>query len=598
MKDKSNQNLVYKVIGIIGSLVVLTFSGSFLDAFNMPKFLVLVVGTIFLVSFYLTFNNVNTIRWEPNKFPLLLLLSFMTTNIISIFINGFTYDSVFGAYGRQMGIISLVCLITIASIILISQDSNYEQFLNFLLWSLSISNLYGLFQFLNTDFLQYEELYDGINSTFGNPNFAGAGAAIALLLSIKKLLEKNSVSKKVVYLILSLLAFINMYASNARQSFISAFIGITILGIFWARKQSKTIIICYSGFSIGALAFIVLALFQIGPLTTYLYKTSISERGDFYRAALRMIRENPLFGVGIDQFGLVYRRFRDLDQVQRTGINATSDSAHNSLLQTTATSGVVSGLLLAVIYFSVVYLFIKKRNFELKDFSLLSVWVALSSQNLISVDHPSLTIWWWILSALLLKKHSARMKLEAKSVVNIKERQILAIGVGFVSVLVSTIFVLPIMKSQQLLFKGFTLGINKQDVNSINYKRSIFEKSFSDSFGNYQIFRLAANSFFQDGEYKSAIIMSKKALKIQPLDYPSSWFQAESYKLTNNPLAAQAWLRTTKLDPLNFRNRYEFANAIKDSDPELALLELKKAKALYPDSQTKIQINELIAQLS
>lgn len=598
MKKQYDKNLIYTVVGLIGSSVILTLSSAFLDTFNMPKFLVLLIGTIFLFPFYLTIRDKKSKQLKLNKFPILLLLFFLTTNFVSLLINGFTYDSIFGSYGRQMGFISLACLIVVASIIITSEDQNYEILLNFLLWSLSISNLYGLFQYLGFDFFAYEKLYDGISSTFGNPNFAGAGAAIAFLLSVRNLFEINSVGKKITNAILLILALTNMFASNARQSFISAAIGLAVLAIYWVKKQSKIIKIVFSAFSVSSFVLIVLSLFQIGPLATILYKSSISERGDFFRAALRMIEQNPIFGVGIDQFGLVYRLYRDINQIQRTGINATSDSAHNSLLQTTATSGLISGLLLATIYISVVFLFIRKRNFNLADFSLLSVWVAISSQNFISVDHPSLTIWWWILSALLLKTHVSNPQLNPKRDITIQDRQILASGFGFISVIFSLILVVPIVSSQQMLFKGFTMGINIQDLNSIEYKKSFFEKSYNKSFGNYQVYRLAANSFFQDGDYETTIIMSKRALEIQPGDYPSSWFLAESYKLTNNPLASKAWLNTIKLDPLNFRNRFEFANSIKDKNPKLSLSELRKAKSLYPDSQTQIQIKELLAQLT
>ena len=51
----------------------------------------------------------------------------------------------------------------------------------------------------------------------------------------------------------------------------------------------------------------VLGMLQKGPLQNLLYKDSVSVRGFYWRAAIEMLKSEPLFGVGSDRYGSFFR---------------------------------------------------------------------------------------------------------------------------------------------------------------------------------------------------------------------------------------------------------------------------------------------------
>jgi O-antigen ligase len=100
---------------------------------------------------------------------------------------------------------------------------------------------------------------------------------------------------------------------------------------------------------------------QKGPLSTLLYQDSITYRGDYWRAGIRMISEHPLFGVGFDSFGDYYFRYRDLTSATRRGPLIYTNSAHNYFIDFAANGGLFYLLLYLLftsfeIYFLVVNL--------------------------------------------------------------------------------------------------------------------------------------------------------------------------------------------------------------------------------------------------
>ena len=85
-------------------------------------------------------------------------------------------------------------------------------------------------------------------------------------------------------------------------------------------------------------------MLQIGPLAQYLYKDSVSVRGFYWRAGMKMFWENPLFGVGLDRYGAYFKEFREVNYPLRYGYEITSSNAHNTLIQIFATGGVMVGI--------------------------------------------------------------------------------------------------------------------------------------------------------------------------------------------------------------------------------------------------------------
>jgi hypothetical protein len=149
-----------------------------------------------------------------------------------------------------------------------------------------------------------------------------------------------------------------------------------------------------------------MGIFQYGPLSKYLYQDSITFRGDYWRAGLKMFEDNWVHGVGIDSYGDFYRMYRDSSAANRRGLDMVSNSAHNLLIDLAATGGLILALgylaILGVVGFTILKEIRRSPRVSLEFKFLVVLWLAFNLQTLISINVPGLAIWGWIFSGLLL----------------------------------------------------------------------------------------------------------------------------------------------------------------------------------------------------
>jgi len=150
----------------------------------------------------------------------------------------------------------------------------------------------------------------------------------------------------------------------------------------------------------------LLGIFQYGPFSKYLYQNSVSYRGDYWRAGMKMFQHNWLHGVGLDSYGDYYRMYRDATAANRRVVDVVSNSAHNLLIDLAATGGIVLLLGYVLILGFVAISIFKTANASKSlpsDYKILVIlWVAFNLQTLISINVPSIAIWGWIFSGLIL----------------------------------------------------------------------------------------------------------------------------------------------------------------------------------------------------
>ena len=169
-------------------------------------------------------------------------------------------------------------------------------------------------------------------------------------------------------------------------------------------------------------------------MASTLEKASLTARRLYWEAAVRMLVDNPVFGVGWDGFGDWYRRART-DSAAVNYANLISDSAHSVPLDV-ASSG---GLPLLSLYFSFVVLGVfsvvkvvkNKSHLSINYIALVAAWGSYQAQSLISINQIGLGVLGWSLLGLIIgysayqgnssqtsKEHSfkLRTKIPAKSV--------------------------------------------------------------------------------------------------------------------------------------------------------------------------------------
>ena len=110
---------------------------------------------------------------------------------------------------------------------------------------------------------------------------------------------------------------------------VAAFGSAIVIFLFIRSKFNRIVLTGYSFLSIILGTFALAGALQIGPLTKYIYKTSVSLRGQYWLAGWNTGQEHPLTGVGMDAFGDWYRRMRDPHALELPGVNTVVNAAHN-----------------------------------------------------------------------------------------------------------------------------------------------------------------------------------------------------------------------------------------------------------------------------
>jgi O-antigen ligase len=270
--------------------------------------------------------------------------------------------------------------------------------------------IYGASIIIFGDFLPWSNSENLVIGFFGNTNFMGSflgmftAAAFAWSLSGKLVLWL-----RIFLLSLSTLAFYEIIESRATQGIVVFFAGLFIVGLYFLRSKTKSSVPTFIYSSIGAaLGFTaVLGILQRGPLTEYIYKSTVSFRGQYWRAGIEMGSANPFSGVGMDAYGDNYRKFRS--QIAATtspGPEVTADSAHNVIIDFFASGGwplllsYLATLIIASI--AIVKVTLRSREYRPEFVAIASVWICYQLQSIVSINQLGLAIWGWGLTGALV----------------------------------------------------------------------------------------------------------------------------------------------------------------------------------------------------
>lgn len=159
----------------------------------------------------------------------------------------------------------------------------------------------------------------------GGMCLAGAFCAFALALELQ---ERRARMALLVAAAVSASALVVVRSFGSALALVA---GVAVVALLWSRRAAL------AGAALGAVAFVV-ALASRG---TDAIATSLHERLANWRAALDVIADAPVFGVGLMRFGQAYLEHRGPDA------NVTR-YAHSGPLQILAETGLVGGLLALV----------------------------------------------------------------------------------------------------------------------------------------------------------------------------------------------------------------------------------------------------------
>jgi O-antigen ligase len=407
MSEKAESALGKILVWALVAVTLLVTPLWALDPINPIK--MLAVSAVGFMGLGVLLANQKALQLGRFKVPLILISIFMVWQLVVLVVSGGEMlQQLFVTTGRNTGFITYLAF---SILFVVSMVASSSVFLNrFLIAALvvGVASLgYGIVQALGGDPFKWVNPYSPVFGFLGNPNFQSSLLGILGAVVFTQLLSGSvKIQIKSAYLVYLLVTVYVIRETASQQGFLVLLIGSAVsLGVF---VYGKSLGLGYSYLGLAAVGFVAVLIGTLnkGPLASLLYKDSVTYRGDYWRAGLKMTLENPIFGVGLDSYGDWYRRSRTIEATLRRGPDVTSNAAHNVYLDISAYGGfpllLIYLALMVLVVISAVKVFKRSHGFNAGFVSLVAGWVAFQAQSIISINQIGLALWGWVLSGLII----------------------------------------------------------------------------------------------------------------------------------------------------------------------------------------------------
>jgi len=285
-----------------------------------------------------------------------------------------------------------------------------------------ISSVYGLVQFFGLDPVGWGHSSQGrIWSTLGNPNFFGAFLAMSIPLVLHFWIISHKKWEKILALVSGVLAVACLWFTYSRAAWVSTGIAFIIYFILIGRQSRRKLLVPVIVTLAVTGVFALSNPHQVRNFATrfasifQIEEVDIQSRLSEYRSSLRIVKEYPLLGTGLDTHSVVFRQYMEPGYEKVTAGLAQPGYAHNEFVQLAATTGLV-GLtgyifLLGMIIVTLVRAWRNAgKNSEARIWvvALASALLTLEVQSQFSFSPLATTVLWWFLLALLRRCHSTK----------------------------------------------------------------------------------------------------------------------------------------------------------------------------------------------
>jgi hypothetical protein len=426
MLNLLNERLLSRVIAFGAALTtIFVITGSVTDPVNAPKLLSL--GIMAMAAFGILVADSVSRNVNRSKVIWLAIFVFLGFSLISVLQSDSPLSQgIYGSYGRNNGFLAylFLAIALLAAASFSTVDSFYGLIEAFFVAGI-VNIVYCLWVITFGDFIGWTNPYGNILGTLGNPNFIGAflGMFIAAYFAYGISNKSSKYFRLSMILVLPITAF-EIVDSHAIQGRVVGAAGFAIVGFFYIRSRFNSVLLAiYSTFTAIVGFFALLGALQIGPLTSVIYKTSVSLRGQYWLAGWNTGKSHPISGVGMDAFGDWYRRSRDLHALELPGVNTVVNASHNVPIDMFAFGGwplFVSYIAIMVIGAVSLLRAIKRtKQFDPVLVVLTTAWAGYQLQSIISINQIGLAIWGWILTgAAIAYERMTRLNQEAATGTN------------------------------------------------------------------------------------------------------------------------------------------------------------------------------------
>lgn len=263
----------------------------------------------------------------------LLLTTLLSTNSLL---------SAQGSYDRMQGAITVLCYLALFLLVAdrLREPAQARRLLAAIAWGSAPVVAYGLLQAMGLDPLDWRTEGSPVISTLGRSNFLGAYLVLVLPLTTASAWLARDRTQRVAYVVLIGAQLACLLMTGARAAWLGALAagGVLILAAAWHRGHRRLAVVGGGVDLVGlGLGLVVLALFPE-------LEGSLGARTAIWRATWPLVAARPLLGYGPETFAQVFTGVFPPELVYLQGRGVLVDRAHNLVLDTLASTGVL-GLL-------------------------------------------------------------------------------------------------------------------------------------------------------------------------------------------------------------------------------------------------------------
>jgi len=554
---KMTESFVARWISIGAALITLLVTANVsMDPVNVPK-LLLTSGLGFGMWAIIIVFNIKGI-WRDNKQLFLATVIYLALGAVTLFIsNAPLSQNFYGVQGRNTGFLAYLGLtgIMLASSQLRSKKS-FTQILYALFAGGVFNVIYCLIVLSGNDFIPWNNIYNKILGTFGNPNFISAflGMFITALVAysfkpgLKPLIRISGFA-------VATIALYEVQASNAVQGLVVTAFGVAIVGFYLVRSHFKKDFFTFAYLSaVGVVGVVALAgALQKGPLTQYIYKTSVSLRGEYWDAGITMAKTHPFTGVGFDTYGDWYRRARSESAMILPGPTVVTNAAHNVFIDVLASGGFIFFAAYLAIFvialIAVLRVTLRNRSYDALFVALAAAWICYNTQALISINQIGLAIWGWLLSGTVIayehatrgevvsETTAAKLPKKQRSLAADTQPGVVLAGVG--GFIVGLIIALPPFTADASWRTAMSTG-SAETLEAAALKFPVDSNRLANAALVFENNKLSAQ----------ALVMARKGIEHNP-DYFDAWRVLSTISQSTPEEKAKALEMMHKLDPRN-----------------------------------------------
>ena len=552
------------------------------------------------------------------KFLIFTLAGFIFFQFIALLHTVPMTVGLLGDTSRNLGFLNyfFLSIVVTYSALKISSHNMYLLF-----WTstflLTIFSVYGAFQYFKVDFIKWSNPYNPIILTTGNPDFAATFLGLLTVICFGALFIK--LEKKFLFYLIGLCMFsvAVIYLTHALQGLVAVAVGFGFILFMFALQKNKKIAFSLLAIEILGGVLSILGMLQIGPLTKYLFKSSVTDRGYDWRAALAMFKSHPFFGVGVDSYSDFFMQYREAKYPLLYGYSQGVNNAHNVFLQLFATSGVFVGVLYIfwiafVSWRAVVVLRKNSGTIQMAFAALVAGWIVFVAQSFISVDVLVISIWGWVLGGAIigcsmssgtipvkdLAKEQVRSPQRGKSAKD--KPQSVHRGFVFVFTLVPLLFVVvPMYRNEVNAEKFLRYSLPSDPAGQTLYK-NIAEATFNQPLLNPNYKEQIAAKMAQNNLLDESVDFFKRTIKLDSRNGNSLSLLALVYENSKNPIEAIKVRRQLALiDPYGANNLLALENDyLKVGDKANATKVQESILQMAPGTDIAKRAVELLSSIS